>query len=436
MHINNGFSWRGVVIGFALAGLVAGCGPEGSSEGTVIATPTPTPTPTPSPTPTPTPVPTPTPSSPPLPKDVASLDRQEIATFNAPWAIDFLPDGRFVLTERGDVPSQGSGKLWLVTPTGEKTQVTGVPANNGLLDVRVAPDFSQSHMIYVSFYEPGGSSEPRRGRGASDLTKMPEGLSVFRAILTEPAGAARLNASTVIWRQEKLVPIGLNNQQGGYLAFSPDSRYLFIAAGCRDELNNIQDRDNALAKIIRIFPDGTIPNDNPFVGIPGVRTDIWALGVRNPYGLAFDQTGQLWEHENGPMGGDEINLMASGKNYGWPLASNGRSYGSSVDDIPDHRAGDGFEAPVYTWTASIAPSGLIFYHGSQFPGWEGDALIGVMKTKALIRARVSGKTMNIVQEFLMPARIRTVRQAPNGDLWLVEDAPSGKIVKITPVFAS
>jgi glucose/arabinose dehydrogenase len=349
--------------------------------------------------------------------------------------MDFLPDGRFLLTERGDVPTQGPGDLKLVTTAGAAIDVTGLPANTGLFDVKIAPDFATSRLVYVSFFEPAGPGEPRRGRNAGNLSLQAEGLSVFRATLSNSAAAPTLSNVSVIWRQEKLVPIGLNNQQGGYLAFSPDGRYLYITAGCRDEFDDIQDNGNEIAKIVRIFPDGSIPSDNPFVGVAGARGDIWSRGHRNPYGLAFDQTGQLWEHENGPMGGDEFNLIVAGANYGWPIASNGRSYGATVDDIPDHKPGDGFAAPAYTWYDSVAPSGLIFYHGSQFAAWEGDAVLGALKGQELIRMKITGTTAAIAQEIHFDARIRAVREAPDGAIWVVEDAPSGKVVKLTAVLA-
>lgn len=413
----------GAVVALMAATLTA-CG-SGDTQGTAgsVGVPSATPTPTPSATPTP------------APRQIVGVTRQEITTFDAPWSMDFLPDSRFILSERGDVPTQGAGKLWLVTDTGVRTEITGLPANNGVFDVKIAPDYARSRMVYVSYFEPGGPNEPRVGRNAANLTFTPEGLSVFRATLAGTGSLPKLDNVSVIWRQEKLVPIGLNNQQGGYLTFSPDGRYLYIAAGCRDEFTSIQNLDNALAKIVRIFPDGTIPSDNPFVGTAGARGDIWARGVRNPYGLAFDDAGQLWEHENGPMGGDEFNLVLRGSNYGWPLASNGRSYGATVDDIPDHTPGDGFAAPAYTWYTSVAPSGLIFYHGTQFAAWAGDAIIGTLKGKTLTRLSVKGTTANVVQDIPMGARMRTVREAPDGALWVIEDVPSGKIVKLSPTFA-
>jgi len=371
----------------------------------------------------------------PPPKDVVGIQRVEIATFNGPWAMDFMPDGRFLVTERGEVPTQGPGKLWLATTAGQATEVVGLPANNGLLDVRISPDFAQTHLVYLSFFEPGGPNEPRRGRNATSPTLNPEGLSVLQAKLLQVGASWTLDSAKVVWRQEKLVPIGLNNQQGGYLQFSPDGRYLYITAGCRDEFDGIQDLGNALAKIIRIYPDGSIPTDNPYVGLAGARGDIWARGVRNPYGLAFDSSRQLWESENGPMGGDEVNLMVGGNNYGWPLASNGRSYGATYDDIPDHTPGDGFAGPAYTWYDAVAPSGMLFYNGSQFAAWNGDAILGTMKDGKLIRMKMVGATATVVQEFPLGARIRTIREAPDGSLWVLEDAPTGKVVKLTPSYA-
>ena len=363
--------------------------------------------------------------------------------------MEFLPNQSILLSER-DKSAQVAGKLWVVSQTGDTLEVGGLPANDGILDIKLSPNFIWDSQIYVSFIEPGGPNEPRVGRDAADTSRVPEGLSVFRAQLNVTSNSASLQNVQVIWRQTpKVVSSPGSGEPGGHMTFTPDGKYLFIAAGDRQELDydstTPYDQDgiylsslsNTLGKIIRILPDGGIPSDNPFVATSGALPEIWALGLRNPYGLAFDGNGNLWEHENGPEGGDEFNLIQKGANYGWSKVSNGRNYGSPTDDIPDHSPGDGFVAPTITWYTAIAPSGLIFCHndfGTLFSQWAGDALVGAMKGQKLVRIHVSGTSASIVQDIPMPTRIRDVAQAGDGAIWVIQDYPDGALVRLTPVY--
>lgn len=423
--------FRSKRLGFVgVVGVVAGllwlsaCGDNGSPDNAVTlpsgATPTPSPTPTPAP----------------APKAIVGVQRDVVATFDAPWAMRFLPDGTFLLSER-DKTVQAPGKLWLVRQDGTKIEFTGLPTNTGILDIVLDPDFSNNRRVYIAFIEPGGPGTPRVGRDAATLplSRKPEGLAVFRAELSTTGSPPSLQNVDIIWRQQpKIVADPGSGEPGGYLTFSPDGRYLFITAGDRQEFGPVQDLSNTLGKIVRIYPDGTIPADNPFVGQGSALPEIWTLGHRNQYGLAFNADGNLWEHENGPEGGDAFNLIEPGGNYGWPLASNGRNYGATTDDIPDHTPGDGFVAPVVFWTPSIAPSGMIFYTGDAFAAWKGDAIIGAMAGHKLVRLHVVGKAAQIVQNIDMPNRVRSVAQAPDGALWIIEDAPTGGVVKLSPVY--
>ncbi len=381
----------------AAVALLASCGDDGSSLGTNPGGPTPTPTPTPTATATP-----PTPST-------TAVTRTVIATFDAPWAMTFMPDGRMLVTEK-------PGKLQLVTQAGAKTEVSGVPAvvysgQLGFQDVILDPDFATNSRVYLSYAEAGTGGQR---------------LAVARATLNL-SGAPKLDGLSVIWRA---TPTTTGGQLGARLAFSPDKKYLFVSTGERQQGSPAQDMNGTLGKIVRIFPDGSIPTDNPFVSTVGARPEIWTLGHRNPYGLAFDASGRLWEHEMGPMGGDELNLIERGKNYGWPNVSNGDNYDGTP--IPDHSPGDGYQAPAISWNPVVAPAGLILYSGSMFNGWQGQAIIGGLVSQGIVRVRIDGVTGTEVQRISLGARIREVEQGPDGSIWVLEDAPTGRLVKLMP----
>lgn len=333
------------------------------------------------------------------------------ATFERPWAMTFLPGGTALITDRG-------GTLWRVEPTtGAKTEVTGVPqvvvdGQGGLGDIMASPTFATDRRVYLTWVEsgPGGT-----------------GAVLGRGVLTDGA-TPRLDGVEVLWRQEPKT--SGSGHFAHRLAFSPDGHYLFLTSGDRQKLDPAQDLGVNLGKVLRLTLDGQAAPGNPFADRGGVSTQIWSYGHRNPLGIAFDPAGNLWISEMGPQGGDEINLVLPGRNYGWPLASNGSQYGGA--DIPDHRPGDGFEAPRVWWTPSISPGSLMIYTGMAFPQWRGDAFVGALSGQALWRVHLDGTTATKADEWPMGARIREVEQGPDGTIWLLEDGPNGRLLHLTP----
>lgn len=393
---------RRLALGTALLALAA-CGTSGNNSGGGISTPTPTPTASPAPTPSPSPSPSPSP--------ITGVRTTAVATFASPWAMVFLPDGRALVTEKG-------GTLRIVTQAGAKSAaLSGVPAvaaggQGGLLDVTLHPNFATNALVYLSFAESGSG-------GA--------GLAVARGTLVDDAGGPRLTGVSTIWRQAPKV--SGSGHFGGRMAFAPDGT-LYVTAGERQRGTPAQDMTQTLGKIIRINADGSIPADNPFVSTAGARPEIWSLGHRNPYGLVFDSSGRLWEHEMGPEGGDEFNLITRGGNYGWPNVSNGQDYGGG--NIPDHRPGDGYVAPLLSWTPVIAPGGMILYSGSLFAAWQGDAIIAGLVSQGLVRVRFDATSATEAQRIPLGARIREVEQGPDGAIWVLEDAASGRLLRLVP----
>lgn len=386
----------------ALLLTTAGCG-GGSSGGGSVGTPSPTPTASPSPSPTSSPSPSPSPSP------ITGVQSTTVATFSAPWAMVFLPDGRMLVTEKG-------GTLQLVTQAGAKSAVGGVPAvvnagQGGLQDVTIDPNFAANRRVYLSYAEAGSGGS---------------GLAVARGALS--GDNARLEGVSVIWRQAPKV--SGSGHFGGRMAFSPDGQYLFVTAGERQLGTPAQDLAQTLGKIVRLNPDGSIPAGNPFAGTAGAKSEIWTYGNRNIYGLAFDSAGRLWENEMGPEGGDELNLIEPGKNYGWPRVSNGQDYGGG--NIPDHAPGDGYEAPKLWWTPVIAPSGMIIYSGTMFAAWQGDAIISGLVSQGLVRVRFNGTGATEAQRIGLGTRIREVEQGPDGAIWVLEDGGSGRLRKLVP----
>ncbi|WP_236697363.1 PQQ-dependent sugar dehydrogenase [Sphingomonas sp. Leaf357] len=370
---------------------------------------------------------------------VRSVNSVAVASFAAPWSMIFLPDGRMLVTERPPTPDTllnpvEPGRLRLVTQGGVvSAPIAGLPSNVGLLDIKLDPLYASNRRIYISFMERDPNA-PRTGRDEGDARVDPAGLAVMRGTLNlDPNGGAQLTDVSVIWRQTpKIVSFPGSGEPGGRLAFSPDGIYLFVTAGDRQEFTPVQSLTNTLGKIIRIYPDGSIPSDNPYVGRGDALPEIWTLGHRNAYGLAFDAAGQLWENEMGPMGGDEFNLIQRTGNYGWPNVSYGDNYGGAP--LPKPATGDGYAASAVWWTPVIAPSGMIFYTGTTFGDWRGDAIISGLQSKGLVRVRVTGTTASEVQRIDLGARIRSVTQGPDGALWVLEDQPSGRLLKLTPVF--
>ncbi len=335
-----------------------------------------------------------------------------VATFEAPWAMTFLPDGKALVTEK-------AGTLQLFDPEGgQKTAVNGTPTvkaggQGGFGDVVLAPTYEQDQGIYLSWVEAGSE-------GTS-------GAVIGRATLVA-GDQPRLDGLTVIWRQEpKTTGTGHFAHR---MAISPDRRYVFVTSGDRQKLDPAQDLDVTLGKVLRLNLDGTAAADNPFADRGGVSGQIWTYGHRNPLGIAFDAAGNLWSSEMGPQGGDEVNLIERGKNYGWPKASNGSHYGGG--QIPDHADGDGFEPPKVWWTPSVSPGSLMIYTGQAFPQWQGDAFLGALSGRALIRVDLDGTNASKADQWDMGARIREVEQGPDGSIWLLEDEPSGRMLKLTP----
>lgn len=339
-----------------------------------------------------------------------------IADFDEPWAMTFLPgSNRALITEK-------KGKLLLWESEGEVAEVSGVPkvaygGQGGLGDVIVHPDFANNGYVYLSFAEAGEG-----GYGAA----------VARGKLEMTGGKPALTGVQVIWRQEPKV-----SGQGHYghrLAFGRDGM-LYVSSGDRQKFTPAQDLNQNLGKIVRLTDGGMIPSDNPFYDQGRIKAQVWSYGHRNPLGIAFDAQGRLWNQEMGPEGGDELNLVKKAANYGYPKASNGRNYGSSTDDIPDHKAGDGFEAPKVFWNPAISPGGLMIYSGDLFPEWKGSAFLGGLGAKSLVRVKLDGESAIKADQWPMNARIREVEQGPDGAIWLLEDAAQGsqgRLLKLTP----
>ncbi|HVQ08118.1 MAG TPA: PQQ-dependent sugar dehydrogenase [Allosphingosinicella sp.] len=356
---------------------------------------------------------------------------EAVGQFAQPWAMAFLPGGRQALiTER-----RGALKLWTVG--GGTIDVAGVPAvdyggQGGLGDIVLHPDFANNRLVYLSWVEagPNGTRGAVVGRARLDLATN---IIATRTDGSEetPADQARLVDLQVIWRQ--LPKFRGRGHYGHRLAFSPDGRYLFISSGERQEFTPAQDMASNAGKVLRLNPDGSVPADNPFAAQGGVAAQIWSLGHRNPLGLAFAPDGRLWEVEMGPQGGDELNLIERGGNYGYPRVSNGDHYDGR--DIPDHSPGDGFVAPKVAWTPVISPGDMIVYSGSLFPGWRGDALAAGLSGQVLVHIDLDGANAREAARWDMGERIREVEQAPDGSIYLLEDqqgASGGRLLRLTP----
>jgi len=378
-------------------------------------------------------------------KDEPSLPftMTQVATFNLPWRIAFLPDGRMLVTEK-------VGPVWLVTDRGVKTPVANVPAvlsedQGGMLGVFLSPHYASDHIVYLTYAEPGDG-------GSS--------LALARARLAIGDDTASLEDLQVLWRQ---MPKGQGGQFGAQIAFSPDGQYLFLAVGERQRMTPAQDPDQELGKILRLTLDGKPAPGNPMAGKTGAASvtlidpprdtelaktapvvstytfpspnlapaETWSSGHRTPYGLAFAPDGRLWELEHGPRGGDELNLIEPGKNYGWPLVAYATNYNGVPIPSPDTRPD--LAKPVIYWTPVIAPGNLTFYSGSMFPQWKGSALIGGLGTKTLNRITFDGKGgAASAERWNVGHRIRDVEVAPDGAVWMVEDANPGGLFRVTP----
>ncbi len=342
------------------------------------------------------------------------LEVQTVATgLVHPWALAFLPDGKMLVTER-------PGRMRIVTPEGQLSPpLKGVPdvwasGQGGLLDVVTDKGFAQNKTIYFCYAERTGGG----GRTA-----------VARAKLND--GSGRLDELKVIFRQEG--PLSSGNHYGCRIAQANDGN-LFVALGDHySARNEAQNLGNHIGKLIRITPDGTAPPDNPFVGRDGAKPEIWSFGHRNEQGLAINPaTGDVWEIEHGPRGGDEVNVIGKGKNYGWPVIGYGVDYSGAT--IHETTARDGMEQPVKYWVPSIAPSGMAFYNGKLFPKWSGSLFSGALSGKMLVRLTLNGNSVTGEERLLqnLYERIRDVRQGPDGALWLLTDNSAGRILRVSP----
>ncbi|MCD9088450.1 PQQ-dependent sugar dehydrogenase [Stenotrophomonas sp. SY1] len=340
----------------------------------------------------------------------------ENGSFKEPWAMTFLPDGSALITEK-------AGKLIHFNPaTGKRGEISGVPAvayggQGGFGDVIAHPQFASNGLVYYSYAEEG----PDDTRGAA----------VARAKLVLDAnGGGQLTDAQVIWRQTPKVTG--RGHYGHRMTFGPDGK-LWISSSERQKFDPAQDMKSNLGKIIRLNEDGSIPADNPFVAQGSPADQVWSLGHRSVLGIAFDANGKLWEHEMGPKGGDELNLIQRGGNYGYPIVSNGDHYDGRP--IPDHDTRPEFIAPVVTWRQVISPAGFVIYNGTQFPQWQGSGFIGGLSSMSLVRVAFDGDKAREAERFDMGNRIREVEQGPDGALWLLEDGKDGsegRLLKLTP----
>ena len=335
-----------------------------------------------------------------------------------PWAVAFLPDGRFLVTER-------PGRMRIVAADGKLgPPLPGLPTvvaegQGGLLDVVTDPKFTNNRLVYWSYSEPGEAGT--------------NGTAVARARLDGEHGAERLTSVQIIFRQAPKVASRLHF--GSRLAFGQDGR-LFITLGDRfSRKDDAQLLGNTLGKVVRIEADGSIPANNPLAGRTDARPEIWSWGHRNVQGAAVHPvTGQLWTTEHGPQGGDELNLTLAGRNHGWPVITYGRNYGSGTV-IGEGTQRDDVVAPLAHWLpVSIAPSGMAFLTSERYPGWRGNLFIGTLRAQALLRLEVDGDKVVHQHRLLqnLNERIRDVRQGPDGWLYLLTDNADGRLLRLLP----
>lgn len=336
---------------------------------------------------------------------------ETFAHFNEPWAVTSLPDQRLLVTER-------QGKLKIFNPENKQMlDVQGVPAVNyggqgGLGDVILHPDFAKNHWIYLSY--------ATKGQGGSGAV-----ISRAKLDLSNPHQPKLIDVKQ-IWQQ---VPkVSGQGHYGHRMLFDADGK-LWVSSGERQKFDPAQNMKSNLGKILRLNEDGTAAVGNPFYKQGGVTAEIWSLGHRNPLGMAFDRQGQLWVVEMGPKGGDELNIITIGENYGYPIVSNGDHY--SGQPIPDHHTRPEFKAPEIDWTPVISPSSMIIYRGQQFPAWQNKALIGGLSSEAIIVGDLEHKPVKEVQRLDMKKRIRGLHEAKDGSIWVIEDGSNARLLKLS-----
>lgn len=324
-----------------------------------------------------------------------------IATLDRPWAMAVLPQGGFLVAEK-------AGRLVHVSASGAVETIAGAPVVKddgqvGLHDVALAPDFETSGLIYLTWVDGADGGALHLGRGKLDLA------------------ARQLADLKPIWRA---TPMGGDGHPGAMIAFGPDG-HLYLTSGDRQLGDPAQVLQDSRGKILRLDVDGQPAADNPFPDAP----EVWSLGHRNPYGLVFDGAGRLWSHEMGPRGGDELNLIAPGQNYGWPLVSEGRRY--SGLDIPDHATRPEFTPPLIAWPPTVAPAGMIHYDGAIFPEWQGSLLLGGLASQALIRVEIGSNSAQEADRWDVGNRIRDVATDADGQVYLLEDGDEARLLQLT-----
>jgi glucose/arabinose dehydrogenase len=329
-----------------------------------------------------------------------------------PWGLAFLPDDRMLITERPGRLRIVQGQKLAPQPVSGLPQIAAV-GQGGLLDVAAHPRFAENGLVYVSYVargDGGVGTEVARGRLAG----------------------SRLEDVKVIFRQ--LPKSGGGRHFGSRLVFDREG-YLYITLGDRGDMDRAQKSDDHAGSVIRLRDDGRIPADNPFAGKPGWKPEKYTLGNRNMQGAALHpQTGRLWTHEHGPQGGDEVNVMRAGANYGWPVITYGVNYGFGTK-IGEGTHKPGMEQPLHYWVPSIAPSGMAFYTGDKFPRWRGDLFVGALRDELLVRLKLDGEKVVQEERLLKGAlgRIRDVRSGPDGFLYLLNDEPRGVLARLEPV---
>lgn len=353
-----------------------------------------------------------------LPGQTAEEADLKVVTFaeglEQPWGMAFMPDGRALVTEK-------PGRLRIVDKRGRlSSPIAGLPdvvpdAQGGLLGVAIDPDFSKNRLVYLSFSE-ASKSNP-------DINST--------AVVRGKLQGTLLSDAKVIWRQAPKMES--NYHFGSRLVFGPDGN-LYVTLGERySGMKRSQDLDNTLGKIVRITTDGAAAAGNPFVGQDGVMDEIYSYGHRNIQGAAIHPTtGVLWAHEHGPRGGDELNIIRPGNNYGWPAITYGIDY--SMAKISEFTEKPGMEQPIHYWVPSIAPSGMTFYTGDVYEGWKGSLLVGSLVHMRLVRLELDGETVTKEVQLLsdLEERIRDVVQGPDGYVYLLADSEEGRVLRLEP----